>query len=203
MATAIKPSKADQQLRTMEFLIDKKRYRLTYEQAFALGHQLWRRNKPRESARVLQKLCQWQPDCQGARLLFARGLARLGRYDSCNELLQAAFADIEGSLAAQVQDALVMWTLGERKEAIRDLTTIARDHDDLPSICLILGDLWEQSGDHERACALWALAARRADRRGPIAYSARCQIATLRQPRSRSNLTSIRARPHASQAGRS
>jgi len=181
MATVTKNDSTNPGHHEIELVLEGRRRKLSFDQAFAIGHQLWRRDKPLDSEQVFQKLFLHDSHCRPVRLLFARGLAKLREFHKCHQLLQETFPEDQAALAARLHDAFVMRSLGDLKDAIRDLAVIAQERQDLPTVCLILGDLWERSGDINRAVGLWRMAARRANGRGPIAYSARHQIASLQQ----------------------
>lgn len=181
MATVNRRDSAQESQRGIEILVEGRRRQIPFEQAFAISHQLWRADKPLESTQLLNKLHQRDPACRPVRLLLARGLARLHRYDECHRLLKETFGEEHGELASRLHDAFVMRALGDDRDAIRDLTSIAKERGDLPSVCLILGDLWERNGNQAQAIGLWQLAAQRANGTGPVAHSAAHQIAHLRQ----------------------
>ncbi|MBX7165730.1 MAG: hypothetical protein K1X74_05220 [Pirellulales bacterium] len=161
--------------------LDGQVHTLSFEQAFALAHRLWRRGRAREATELHEALWRRRPDCRDQSVLLARGLARLQQFDRCRELLHSTFGEHDDTVAALLYDAFVMRALGDRREAIRDLDVVVQEHDNLPAACLILGDLWESVGNRSRAAANWRLAAQRAGERGPVAYSAHCQIAELRR----------------------
>lgn len=171
--------------KAIALMVDGQRRDVSFNDAFSFGHQLWRRGKVLESTLVFQRLQRLDSTCRPARFMLARGLARLGKFADCHQLLHETLGAEDSSLASKLHDAFVMRAVGHKRDAIRELAEIAKGHDDLPSICLILGDLWESLGDSRCAQAAWKLAAQRARGRGPVAHSAAFQMASTPQPTAR------------------
>ncbi len=167
--------------REIKLTIDGRPQNLTFEQAFALGHELWRRGKALESTLLFQRLHRHDDGNRPVRLMLARGLARLGKFQECHRLLHESFDEQNSDLACQLHDAFVLRALGDKRDAIHDVAEFAKNHPDFPTVCLILGDLWESLGRARHARAAYKLAAQRAQGHGAVAFSARHQLATLRQ----------------------
>lgn len=167
--------------RDIKVVLDGSPRELTFQQAFALGHEMWRRGKTLESTLLFQRLHRHDDASRPVRLMLARGLARIGKFKECHLLLHETLAESQSDLANRLHDAFVLRALGDKRDAIRDLAEFAKGHAEFPTVCLILGDLWESLGNLRHARAAWKLAAQRAQGHGPVAYSARHQLTTVRQ----------------------
>lgn len=105
--------------------------------------------------------------------------AGLNRYSSCNKLLRTLFAAEGSPVAERLHTAFVYRNLGLRADAIRELTQVAQNRPDLPTVCLLLGDLYEAIGQKQRAIQCWRLAIQRDDPGGAVALVARQGLSAL------------------------
>jgi len=99
--------------------------------------------------------------------MLARCHAGLEHYEACRELLESVFDESGDSPVEDLQAAFVCRKLGMIDAAIRELSAVVRDHDDLPTTCLSLGDMLAAAGRHDKAGACWKLAIKRDTRNGP------------------------------------
>ncbi|MDZ4780824.1 MAG: hypothetical protein SGJ19_11270, partial [Planctomycetia bacterium] len=127
------------------------------------------------------KRCTIQAPFTPVRLLLARGFSRVGFFAECKALLVETFGAEHTDLAKQLHDALVLPTFGAKEEAYQELVDVAQHHPELPTVCLILGDLWERIGRLDKVEQLWKLAARRASNAPHIKHSIKVQFEDLRR----------------------
>jgi tetratricopeptide (TPR) repeat protein len=92
-------------------------------------------------------------------------------------LNQAAFSD--ALLAADLYDAILESRMGFRDEAIEKLVKLADAHEELPTLCLWLGDLYEARGHNGDAIRLWKVAIARDRSQSAVTLAARRQIKKL------------------------
>ena len=83
------------------------------------------------------------------------------RFDSCSKFLAAAFAGDNRSLAADLHSAFILYHIGIRQDAITALSEIVKQHRELPTVCLLLGDMLHATGDTNLAGKCWSLAVKR------------------------------------------
>jgi hypothetical protein len=66
-------------------------------------------------------------------------------------------------------------------EVAQELAAIVTDRTDLPTICLILGDLFGTMRQLDKASSCWKTAIQRDERGGPVAVTAQGELARLKK----------------------
>jgi tetratricopeptide (TPR) repeat protein len=163
--------------RRMEVHFGGKTYHLDLEQSTAFARRLLRRKRYLAAAKVCEAAMKLSARSRQAAILLAQCQAGLKNYAACNELLREALGCDAYSVAKQLHAAFVYLNLGLPVEAMRELTSVVRDHPELPCVCLILADLFAMAGDRRNASRCYRLAIRRDPHGGPIGQAARRELA--------------------------
>lgn len=165
-----------------------KTYKLSLPRAFLVAHEFMRSKHYEAASRVCEALVQSGALGPRAAILLARCRAGLKDYSACNELLRTALAAADIPTADALHTAFVYANLGMRSEAIRELARVAHDRPDLPTVCLLLGDVFATLGEKDQAGRCWRLAIQRDTRNGSVARAAQKGLSSLQnQLQSRSH----------------
>lgn len=155
--------------------------RLSYSQAFAFGHTLLRRERAEAARTIFQHLTRLRPEDRPAKIMLARCQARLKDYAACKRLLDSLFEGELQPIAERLHTALVYRAVGFYPEARKELSDIVKSRPELPTPCLVLGDLYEKVGRRDLAEQTWSLAATRDHEGGAVANSVQTQLQLLRR----------------------
>jgi hypothetical protein len=155
--------------------------RATYEQAFAYGHHLLENGHPELAEEVYESLSEACREDRRPRLMLARCKAEKEHFGACMEILEAIFEDEEEPLVQEFQTAFVFRRVGMLDEAVREVNRIVKQHKDLPTACLFLGDMLASSGKFRSAERCWRIAMQRDEPNGAVATTAEKQIQELRK----------------------
>jgi hypothetical protein len=161
---------------TFHFRIGGKPYAMSYPQAFAYGHRLLKVRQVEVAAAIFEKLTHVTDRGPRANIMFAICLAGLGNYKESHDALDRAFAGEECALAAQLQDIVVMARMGFKRDAMKELVALVNTHQELPTLCLWLGDMLETNLKLDQALQCWQLAIRRDRPGGAVALAATKQL---------------------------
>jgi len=107
--------------------------------------------------------------------------AELDRFEVCQQILEDAFEGKDKPLAEKLHSAFVYNKLGMPGEVVQELAAIVTDRTDLPTVCLILGDLFRTKRQVDRARSCWKMAIKRDERGGPVAVTAQGELARLKR----------------------
>ena len=157
---------------TYTFEVNGRKLTLDFPHAFALGDVLLAGNHLAAAKSVFESLAKVADRGPRARIMLARCQAGLNNFTACSATLEAAFDGEKEPIAEDLHSALVFLKLGFRDDAIRALGKIAMRFKSLPTICLLLGDLFVKQGDNEKAIACWKMAFKRDRLRGGVALAA-------------------------------
>jgi tetratricopeptide (TPR) repeat protein len=127
-----------------------------------------------------------RPNDQRVRVMLARCQAGLEDYEACKDLLENAFDAGDSSPVEELQAAFVYRGLGMMDAAIRELIGLVKEHPDLPTACLSLGDMFAAAGKPDKASACWELAIKRDSRNGLVAKAAYKQLRKLKKKHKKS-----------------
>ncbi len=167
----------------------RKRVALSYPQAFCLGHALLESGRYQQAQRIFRILSRVRGRRPRAKLMLARCKAEAFKFDACEEILSTVFegdAGIEGdpgngeSVVKRLQAAFMLDALDAREDAIRELLKVVKQHPDLPTACLFLGDLFRKTGQPKKAITCWRAAIKRDGQGGTITAVARKQLKRMR-----------------------
>ncbi len=161
---------------TYTFDVSGKKLKLDFSHAFALGDVLLAGNHLTAAKSVFESLAKVNDRGPRARIMLARCQAGLNNFTACSATLEAAFDGEKEPIAEDLHSALVFLKLGFRDDAIRALGKLAMRFESLPTICLLLGDLFVKQGDTEKATTCWKMALKRDRLRGGVALAARRRL---------------------------
>lgn len=159
----------------IDLLVNGESRTFTFEDAFSFGCSLLKKGMPEQAAFVFEKLQQFSD--RGPRAGIMRAFCESARknFVECNEALTETLPDDAGDLANMLHEAFVYYHVVSRKEALQQLANLANEHHELPTLCLLLGELLE-SENPALAVRCWKLAVRRDRPGGAVAQVARKRI---------------------------
>jgi hypothetical protein len=145
--------------------LDGKTHHLAFEQAFALGCSLLEKGSPEEAAKLFERLEEFTDRGPRAFIMQAFCEAAAMHFDSCSKPLAEAFAGSDPEIVTSLHNAFISYHVGIRQEGLDAMVTLVNKHRDLPTLCLLLGNMCEAAGRLTMAKRCWALAVHR-DRPG-------------------------------------
>jgi hypothetical protein len=146
-----------------------KTYSLDLQQAFHFGYMLVRQRRYRRATQVFDAMAHSGRSNTLATIMLAYCKALLKDYEATQDLLIAAFPGNRITVAEQLHTAFVYVSLGMWADAVAALSEVARQYDDLPIVCLLLGDLLASQGTRADAITCWRLAVARDHKDGAVA----------------------------------
>lgn len=178
----------------IEVVLDGERKRLTYEQAFQLGCVLLKSGKQLDAAKLFACMEEFSDRGPRAFIMQAFSEAAAMRFEQCGEALSEAFPN-EQEIATKLQNAFVSYHVGIRQDGVNALIELVNEHDDLPTVCLLLGDMLAKMERHEMARKCWSLAVERDRAGGAVA-----NVAAIRLKRQSRCTSTLPADPPPNQA---
>ena len=154
---------------------------LTFEETFAYGHAFLKAKEYAAAAGIFKTLLEARGADRPVMIMLALCEAELDHFEVCQQILQDAFEGKEESLAEKLHSAFVYYTLGMSGDVVEELAEIVTDRTDLPTVCLILGDLFGTKKQLDKARSCWKTAIKRDDRAGAVAFTARGELARLKK----------------------
>jgi hypothetical protein len=149
---------------------------LSYEHAFALGCTLLSKGQPEQASKVFERLEPFTDRGPRAFIMRAFCEAAAGHFDQCSAALCRAFPGDSLDVAETLHSVFVFYHVASRKEAIHDLVELVNEHHELPTLCLLLGDMLAAADNASLACKCWKLAVRRDRAEGAVASVARKRL---------------------------
>ena len=185
-------SQNNQKHSTFSFTINGKSLVLDYAHAFALGDQLLQSGHVTTARAIFESLGKTPNRGPRAQIMLALCQARLKEFAACSTTLAAAFEDDKDSISENLHSALVFQKLGFRSDAIDTLGKLVNRFAGLPTVCLLLGDLFAVQGDWDKASDCWKMALKRDYLRGGVALAAsrRLKSTQAQQPAVRASVVS-------------
>jgi tetratricopeptide (TPR) repeat protein len=153
---------------------------VSYEQAFVLGHELFRNRKFAQAAAVFEKLTAVPQRGVRAHVMLAICRAGLSDYQAAFAVLKQAFVGNNDVLGSALYEVIIQSRMGFKEVARQQLAQLANDHHELPTLCLWLGDMLEAGHQVEKAVECWKLAVRRDRRGGGVALAASQQLRRMK-----------------------
>jgi thioredoxin-like negative regulator of GroEL len=150
-----------------------KTYHLNCRQAFYFGYALARTRKFTEASPIFEALTRSDEDGSSATIMLACCKAGLKDYAASSELLNEVFSEDRKEKADQLHAAFVYLSLGMWADAVQELTAMAQECQDLPVICLLLGDLLAFQRKRTKAIICWRLAVARDRGNGAVGTTAK------------------------------
>jgi hypothetical protein len=167
--------------RTIRLRIGPRTYDLSLSRAYRLAHSLLRGKEYKAAGKVLDALIQNDGPRQRTAILLAYCKAGEHDYAACNALLQKIFVNGQEPTLHRLQAAFVFNSVGMRPDAVQELTHVVNERNDLPTTCLLLGDLLAAAGKIKKAALCWTLAIRRDQANGWVACAAREELYKLKR----------------------
>ncbi|HSS97729.1 MAG TPA: hypothetical protein VLK33_11900 [Terriglobales bacterium] len=160
---------------TYTITVNDKKLKLDFAQAFALADALLEADQPQQAKSIFAALAKVKDRGPRAKLMLAQCEATLRHFQACSEILDATFSDEDGPpepIAQELQNAFVFNKLGFRDDAIRSMHKLASKFENLPTLCLMLGDMFKEQRKFDKAKACWKLAKKRDLLKGGVAIAA-------------------------------
>ncbi|HTQ40399.1 MAG TPA: hypothetical protein VMJ32_15345 [Pirellulales bacterium] len=154
------------------FEVRDKKLTLDFPRAFALGDALFEAGRLHEARHIFETLAKTTDRGPRAKIMLAQCEASLEHFAACSEILEAAFSGESKPVAEELHTAFVFHKVGFRDDAIRATSKLAIKFEGVPTLCLVLGDLFAENGNLEKAKKCWKLAVKRDLLRGGVAISA-------------------------------
>jgi hypothetical protein len=164
---------------TLEINIGRQSQAVTYEHAFVFACGLIDRKRFEQAACIFKRL-QTFPD-RGPRAFIMEAFceAAASHFDCCSKPLAATFDGKKQPLAAELHNAFISYHVGIRHEAITTLAEVVNRNRELPSVCLLLGDMFRAMGKGKMARRCWSLAVQRDWPNGAVALVAARRLHSL------------------------
>lgn len=164
---------------TLEVRFAKKVQKISYEQAFVLACSLIEQNQLEAATALFARLEKFTDRGPRAFIMQAFCEASALHFANCSKPLVDAFNGDRQSIAADLHNAFVSYHVGIRLEAIAAMADLVNKHHDLPTLCLLLGDMFGKVGNAEQAKKCWSLAVRRDWPNGAVALVAAQRLQRL------------------------
>jgi len=164
--------------------IGSKTHELTLEQAFSYGHTLLLGEHYKPALRLFRAMEKAFHADQPLQVMLARCQVGLDHYTAAKEILCSVFEDDDAAVE-ELHTAFVYKKFGMLDSAIREVERLLREHADLPSGYLFLGDIFAAKGRDKQAAACWNMAIQRDCPDGPVAGTAWRQLKQLDEATSR------------------
>ena len=171
---------------TIELVLDGKKYALSHEKALALALTWLEQKHPRQAAKLLARLAEYPENGPWCHIVRGFCEAAAKHWEDCREALGHALT--ENDAARQLHDIFVTYHLGFRRQAMLDMIDFVKVHRDLPSLCLLLGDMFVQKQDAKRARDCWSMAVRRDGSGGAVGSTARRRLLHLAATTSKTSM---------------
>ena len=152
--------------------VGKKVHRIAYEQAFALACSLLEKEQFDDAAKLFERLKEFSDRGPRAQIMQAYCLAAALHFDDCSKPLAEGFNGDKQQIAAELHNAFVSYHVGIRQDALKTMIELVNKYHDLPTLCLLLGDMFETAGQSDMARQCWSLAVRRDRPGGAVAVVA-------------------------------
>ncbi len=153
----------------IEITIGGKNRRLGYERAFALGCSLIEKGHAAEAAKLFERLEEFTDRGPRAFIMQAFCEAAVLHFADCGKPLSEAFQGEKQRIATDLHTAFVSYHVGIRKDALKAMVELVNKHRDLPTLCLLLGDMLERASQLHLARKCWGLAVQRDHPGGAVA----------------------------------
>jgi hypothetical protein len=153
----------------IEFRLGDRDYRLVYEQAFVFAYNLFEQGHLEAAAQLFERLESIEHRGPRAFIMQAFCEAAALHFDECSKPLVKVFDGDNKSLAADLHNAFISYHVGIREEALNSMVDLVNQHRELPTLCLLLGDMLRAAGELQMAKRCWRRAIQRDAPDGPVA----------------------------------
>jgi hypothetical protein len=155
-------------------------YLIEPKKAFVFANTLILKREYDKAAKVLHAVVQSKVEHPHPTILLAYCQAALKNYAASHDLLESSFSEEKKSIANRLHDAFTYHGLGVKSETLRELAHLVNEYKYLPTICLILGDIFIEVKNQQKAFLCWKLALQRDDKDGVVAQAAQEALSRLR-----------------------
>ncbi len=149
---------------------------VTYEKAFVLACSLLRKGEIADAGKLFARLEEFSDRGPRAFIMQAFCEAAALHFEKCSKPLVEAFEGESQAIATALHSAFVSYHVGIRPDALRAMIDLVNKHHELPTLCLLLGDMLETSGQSTMARRCWSLAVHRDREGGAVAAVAMRQL---------------------------
>ncbi len=156
----------------VEIAIDGKPHQLRFDQAFALGCDLLEKGLTREAGKLFERLEEFPNRGPRAFIMQAFCEAATMNFEKCSRPLKKALDGKDPSVAEALHAAFVSYHVGIRQDALVSMTKLVNAHTELPTLCLILGNMLRKEGNLPLAERCWSMAVKRDRTGGAVAAAA-------------------------------
>jgi thioredoxin-like negative regulator of GroEL len=146
--------------------------KLTFEQAFVAACSLMERGQLAAASQLFSRLEAFTDRGPRAFIMHAFCECAEKHFDRSQASLDAAFGQDQHNVAVALQDAFVSYHVGIRHEGLQAIAELVDGHENLPTLCLLLGDMLHAKGDEDLAQRCWSLAVHRDRAGGAVAAAA-------------------------------
>jgi hypothetical protein len=157
---------------TIELRIGGEIRQVAYEQAFVAACSLLDHGQVGAASAVFKRLEAFRDRGPRAFIMHAFCESAAKHYDASKAVLDEAFKDRPEDIANQLQDAFVSYHVGIKAEGRQALAELVDEQQHLPTLCLIMGNILQSSGDLALARRCWTLAIERDRPQGAVAATA-------------------------------
>lgn len=151
----------------------------SYEQTFALGCNMLEKSEVESAAHLFEQLKRFTDRGPRAYIMHAFCEAAALHFDSCSKPLLAAFDGDKKDIVADLHNAFISYHVGIRMDALKTMVELVNKRHDLPTLCLLLGNMYKASGNLALARKCWALAVKRDWPAGGVALVARHHLESV------------------------
>jgi hypothetical protein len=180
----------------IELTLDGQQMRLAYEQAFSLASQLLERGDTRNAARLFERLEEFTDRGPRAFIMQAFCEAAAMNFDRVSPPLTEAFRAQNQTIATALHNAFISYHVGIRQDGLNTMVDLVNKHQDLPTLCLLLGNMLQAAGQLPMARKCWAMAIERDRKGGAVAAVAARHLRKSAGEGSGANLNAS-SEPHA------
>jgi hypothetical protein len=165
----------------IRLLVGERSYLLDPQRAFVFAHTLILKKEYDKAATVLQAVVASKVEHPRPAILLAYCKAALKDYAASHDLLELSFPEEKQLVADRLHDAFTYHGLGVKTDTLQELIKLSNDYKDLPTVCLILGDIFAEVKNLHQAALCWKLAMQRDGKEGIVAQAAREVLRRLKQ----------------------
>jgi hypothetical protein len=160
--------------------IGERSYLLDPQRAFVFAHNMILKKEYDNAATVLKAVVASKAEHPRPAILLAYCKAALKDYAASHDLLELSFPEDKRPVADRLHDAFAYHGLGVRTETLQELTSLANEYKEMPTVCLILGDIYAEARKLRQAALCWKLAVQRDGKEGVVAQAAREALGRLK-----------------------
>ena len=156
-------------------------YLLDPQRAFVFAHTLIVKREYDKAATVLKAVVGSNVEHPRPAILLAYCQAALQEFAASHDLLELSFPEDRRPVANRLHDAFAYHSLGVKRDTLQELISLSNEYKDLPTVCLILGDLFAEVKNFRQAALCWKLAVQRDGKEGIVAQAAREVLRRVKQ----------------------